>query len=272
MTILTPGRRGVDLWRPDVVPWLLALATVVGHLSWPFTAGEDRAVLTIVTVLTSFGAGAWHALLWRGPRWTAGYLATTLGIGWGVEAFGTATGALFGSYHYTEALGPALLGVPLLIPMAWSMMAYPCLLAAGRLVRSWPATALLGGYLFTTWDLFLDPQMVGEGYWVWHTAERTIPGIPGIPVENYLGWLVVAVVMMALLARLPRVEAPSGVPTLMLSWVFISNVFAAVVFFDRPLVALWGGLAMGVVVLPWWLTLRGTRSSRAPAPVAESMV
>ena len=159
--------------------------------------------------------------------------------------------------------------MPLIIPMAWSMMAYPCLLATQRLVRSKTATALLGGYLFTTWDIFLDPQMVGEGYWVWHVAEHTIPGIPGIPVENYLGWLVVSVVMMAMLAQLPKVKAPTGVPTLMLSWVYFSNVFGNVVFFDRPTVAVWGGLLMGLVIVPWWLSLRRSYPAFAAATRAE---
>ncbi len=252
-----------------VLPWVLAVATILGHQAWPLTSGQWRVTLTIITVITSFLASVSHAFIWRGPLWTGSYLATTLGIGWGVEAFGTATGALFGSYHYTDALGVSLLGVPLIIPMAWSMMAYPCLLATQRLVRSKTATALLGGYLFTTWDIFLDPQMVGEGYWVWHVAEHTIPGIPGIPVENYLGWLVVSVVMMAMLAHLPKVKAPTGVPTLMLSWVYFSNVFGNVVFFDRPTVAVWGGLLMGLVIVPWWLSLRRSSPAFAAATRAE---
>ena len=92
-------------------------------------------------------------------------------------------------------------------------------------------------------------------------------GIPGIPVANFAGWLVVASVMMAVLAQLPRLEAPSGVPTLMLSWVYISNIFANVAFWDRPAVALWGGVLMGIVLIPWWLRgLRRGRHAEAPAP------
>jgi putative membrane protein len=256
--------------RPlHVLPWVLAIATIVGHLGWPLVTGADRATLTVVTVTTSFLASATHAWLWRGPRWTVGYLATSLGIGWAVEAFGTGTGLPFGSYHYTDALGMALLGVPLVIPMAWAMTAYPCLLTVQSLVRSRWATALLGGYLFTTWDLFLEPQMVGEGYWVWHSPERTLPGIPGIPVENYLGWAIVTVAMMAVLNRLPRVTAPSGVPSLLMSWLLVSNVLANAVFFGRPLVALWGGVLMGAVVVPWWLS--GQRRRRAVHPPARAV-
>jgi len=45
------------------------------------------------------------------------------------------------------------------------------------------------------------------------------------------------------------------VPTLMLLWVYCSNVLANAVFFGRPWVAVWGGVIMGIVVIPWaWIT------------------
>ena len=94
--------------------------------------------------------------------------------------------------------------------------------------------------------------MVGEGYWVWNAVNWTLPGIEGIPLQNFLGWLLTACVLMYLLDRLPRKAAKDGVPTLMLSWVYSSNVFAALVFFGEPAVALWGGLCMGAVIIPWW--------------------
>ena len=39
------------------------------------------------------------------------------------------------------------------------------------------------------WDLFLDPQMVAEGYWPGWIRRPALPGVPGVPVGNYLGWL-----------------------------------------------------------------------------------
>jgi putative membrane protein len=37
----------------------------------------------------------------------------------------------------------------------------------------------------------------------------------------------------------------------MLIWIFASNILANLVFFGRPGVALWGGVCMGMVVIPW---------------------
>ncbi|CAB4874143.1 MAG: carotenoid biosynthesis protein [Actinobacteria bacterium] len=235
-----------------VVPWIFAGATVVGQIAWVLVSGDARALLTVVTVITFFLASATHAYVSRGLAWTAGYLGISLSVGWGIEALGTATQFPFGDYSYTDALGPAVLGVPLVIPLAWAMMSYPCLLAAQRIASKGLATALTGGVLFASWDLFLDPQMVGEGYWIWHRIDWTLPGISGIPLQNFLGWLLTACALMYALDRMPRKIVKDGVPIFMLSWIYLSNIVAAVIFFGEPAVALWGGACMGVVLIPWW--------------------
>lgn len=247
------------------LPWVLTGVTILGQISWILVSARGRIVLTIITVISFFLASASHAAITRGVRWAAGYLAITLGVGLAVEALGTATGQPFGDYVYTDLLGPRIVSVPLLIPMAWAMMAYPCLLAvqlltgAPRSPRGRVRTALVGGWLFAAWDLFLDPQMVGEGYWVWQHVGWALPGIPEIPLHNFAGWLLVAIGMMAALDTLPPSRADDRVPTVLLSWTYAGSVMAAAVFFGRPAVAAWGALAMGVVVIPWWLRLGRSR-------------
>lgn len=233
------------------LPWGLAAATILGQIVWVLLGSGGRTVLTVLTVVTFFLASASHAYFSRGAAWAAGFVVISLAFGWGVEFLGLETSFPFGTYAYAESLGASLAGVPLVIPMAWSMMAYPCLLAAQRLSTTSLGTALVGGWLLAAWDLFLDPQMVGEGYWTWIDTGWPLPGIPGIPLQNYLGWLLSAIVLMFVLDRLPRKVASDTVPTVLLTWVFASSIVANLLFFDRPAVALWGGLAMGVVMLPW---------------------
>ena len=233
------------------LPWALAGATILGQIVWVLVGDEARVALSILTVVTFFLASASPAYLTRGLAWAASYLAISLAFGWGVEVLGLATSFPFGTYDYSGDLGFAVAGVPVVIPMAWAMMAYPCLLAAQRLSATGVGTALIGGWVLAAWDLFLDPQMVGEGYWTWADDGWSLPGIPGIPLQNFLGWLLSAIVLIWLLDRLPRKAAPDGVPILLLTWVFASSVLANLVFFDRPGVALWGGLCMGVVVVPY---------------------
>lgn len=235
-----------------VIPWVLAGATILGQISWILVPESMRTGVTIATVIAFFLASATHAYITRGLAWAAGYLGITLVGSLVIEVIGVLTDFPFGSYTYGDALGPAVLGVPLLIPLAWAMMAYPVLLATNRLVGPGLPTVLVGGWLFASWDLFLDPQMVREGYWTWSAVTWTLPGIDEIPLQNFLGWLLAGFLLMWLLDRLPRKAAKDGVPILMLSWVYASNVLAAAVFFSDWPVALWGGICMGLVVIPWW--------------------
>ena len=246
------GRRAPVSWQ--WVPWMLAGITIGGQIIW-LLAPAARDALTIITVITFALASVTHAWLNRGAWWAAGYFAIAAGIGLAVEAIGVSTGIPFGQYSYAGTLGPALLGVPVLVPLAWAMMAYPCLLAARRLSSTRAGVTIIGAWLLASWDIFLDPQMVAEGHWAWANPDPGLPGVPGIPLTNYLGWILTALLMMYLLDRLPPRTAPDGVPALMLAWVYFSNVLGNAVFFDRPWVALWGGILMGIVVIPWaWVT------------------
>lgn len=262
------GRRSAHrTWR--TVSAVLAAATVLAQIAYPLTDGEPLHLLTIATVLLFTAASVVHAGATRGVTWAAGLVVLAGGIGLAAESIGVRTGLPFGEYHYAGTLGPQVLDVPVVVPLAWVMMAYPSLLLGRRLARlaarrerrREPSSLVVigtGGLCLAAWDLFLDPQMVAAGHWTWAHPTPALPGVPGIPVSNYLGWLLVALVMMALLeVLLPDARrAPEAVPALLLGWTWAGSVIGNAVFFDRPAVALWGGVVMGVVVVPylysWW--------------------
>ena len=237
---------------------LLAGATVLLQIGYPLTGGGLRTALTLATVVVFFLASTSHALVHRGARWTGGYVLVTGVLGLLAEAVGTATGFPFGAYDYADSLGPKLLGVPVVIPLAWGMFAYPCLVVGQALARTALGAAAVGGLALASWDLFLDPQMVEAGHWRFHSVTAALPGAPGIPVSNYLGWLLVAWLMLGLLQLLGRQPADDRVPGALFLWTWGSSVLANAAFFGRPLVALTGGLVMGLVAVPYARTLRQT--------------
>ncbi len=245
---MTPLRR---------LPVVLAALTVLLQIGYPLVSGQPRDVLTVVTVVCFFLASVTHALVHRGLRWTAFYVLVTTGTGLLAESIGTSTGFPFGEYAYADSLGWKLLAVPVVIPLAWAMMAYPCLLVGQRLASSRLGAAVVGGVALASWDLFLDPQMVEAGHWRWSDVELALPGSPGIPVSNYLGWLLVAVLMVGVLQLLPRRGADDRVPAALFLWTYASSVLANAVFFGRPAVALIGGIGMGTVAIPYARALRG---------------
>lgn len=236
---------------------VLAATTVLLQVAYPLVHGPARNTLTVVTVVTFFLASAMHALAARGAPWTAAFVAVTAGTGLVAEAVGVRTGLPFGRYIYADSLGLKVLDVPLVVPLAWSMFAYPSLLVGQRLCRSATGAAVTGALALASWDLFLDPQMVAAGHWRWSNVTHHLPGVDHVPVSNFLGWGLVALLMTAALQRLPRHDVDDRVPHGLFLWTFVSSVLANAVFFDRPGVALVGGVVMGTVALPFLRSLRG---------------
>jgi uncharacterized membrane protein len=157
----------------------------------------------------------------------------------GVERFGTQTGKLFGEYRYSTILKPQVAGVPAIVPLAWFAMAVPARETAVALNRRWRIP--LGAALLTAWDLFLDPQMVGEGYWTWVRHGR----YRGIPLSNYMGWLVTSLGVMGVLeATLPAGDTAETALVGEYSWMAVMQTLGFAAFFDDPLVAAVGGSAM----------------------------
>jgi putative membrane protein len=253
---------------------------VLAQISYPLLSGAALRVATIATVLLLAGAAVTHAAAVWTARAGLMLLGVAGGLGLAVETIGVHTGYPYGDYTYSTGLGTRLAGVPLVVPLAWTMMAYPCLLLGRRLtgltssdragrrpggslrtLRPRGAIALVGGFALTSWDLFLDPQMVAQGHWSWTHPDPALPGVPAVPLTNYAGWLIVSVVMIAALDRVlpagpPRAEA---VPAAILAWTWIGSAVGNLVFFDRPWVALYGGLAMGATALPYLVGLIRSR-------------
>jgi putative membrane protein len=265
---------------------VLAACAVLTQIAYPLLAGEALRGATILAVVLFAAASVLHAGAVLGPRAAAGLLAGAAGTGLVAEAVGVATGVPFGTYSYAGTLGREVLGVPLLVPLAWTMMAYPALLlgrrlgAAARPGRWRPlVTAVLGGATLAGWDLFLDPQMVAAGHWSWAYPEPGLPGVPQVPLTNAAGWVLVGTVMTALLDRvLPRTAGAGArvpdprtetLPAALLGWTWLGSVVANLAFFGRPWVALYGGVALGLLVLPYLRALvLAVRA--APAPPAAA--
>jgi putative membrane protein len=249
-TALTPAR---TLARR--LPVVLAVATVLAQVAYPRVSGPARNGLTIATVLLFAAATLTSAVVERGVRWALLLLAVTAGGGLVVEAVGVSTGIPFGAYAYADTLGWKVAGVPLVIPLAWTMMAYPALVVGRQITaRRWLGPVVAGAAL-ASWDLFLDPQMVAAGHWTWE--QEGAPALLGVPLTNFAGWFVVATAMMAVLwPTVPPGPADERVPLALYLWTYASSVLAHAVYLGLPGSALAGGVGMGAVVLTWALRRR----------------
>ena len=231
--------------------WTLAVLAIALQIAFPLVDTASRATLAIATVVVFYLASVVHAGARHGLY---GLLLVGLAVpllGLAAEAVGVRTGIPFGDYSYGDALGPILFEVPVVVPLAWAMMAYPTYIAASTLAVSRWWIALIGGWSLMAWDIFLDPMMVDLDGWTWLSAKSSLPGIPGIPLQNYAGWFLVGCIITAVLILLPRPHASVNQPATLYLWVYLSSVLGSAVFFERPAVAWIGGIAMGVVALPF---------------------
>ncbi len=179
-------------WRAWLVVWALTMVPtpLVPHLFTPL-AYVSTSALTLAVLLYAlhrYGARAW------------GLFAVAFAFGVAIEVLGERTGVPFGAYSY-QAEGPAVFGVPLLVPLGWFAFTMVALAVAPRGRARWLAPLAL-----VAWDLGLDPLMVREGVWVFESGPYF-----GVPWSNFFGWYLAGWLLVALLLRLePRLADEEG--------------------------------------------------------------
>jgi uncharacterized membrane protein len=240
------ARHWRDPWaRTAAASFALTAASMIAIPLLP--PGKRRVASSIVVSALATTTGALLARRHGPARAGAAAVATAL-VTTAAEHVGTATGLPFGRYRYSGALQPSVGSgrVPVIVPLAWFAMAAPAREVATR--RWWG-----GALALTAWDLFLDPQMVAEGYWTWARRGR----YRGIPVSNYLGWVLVGSVVMRVLDVVladrrsePSPDRPDPDRALVgvYAWMAVMQTLGFALFFGDPLVSAVGGTAMGVAL------------------------
>ena len=245
---------------------LLALAivaastTVLANILWALASGGARDALTITGVLAFAAASGLHAYVAYGREFQVKFLMIALLATLVIEVLGVATGFPFGKYEYdAQRLGLSVAGVPLLIPFAWFMMLYPSWLISRDLFTSKYLAIPTGALLMSTWDLYLDPQMVNEGYWFWFIDGNATKEIP---ITNFFGWFLSTAVIFTLLSVVLKPNksvVSNATPYVLVLWVwlgsFLVNIVSVPPFFNQPAVAISGFIGMGIVLIPWSWTL-----------------
>ncbi|WP_448640028.1 carotenoid biosynthesis protein [Geodermatophilus sp. URMC 63] len=253
-------------WAPAPaarLPLVLAVALVLAAIAYPLTDGGGRDAVSWTIVLLGSAVSVTSAAAAHGARTGVALLALVAVTAVVFEAVGLATGFPYGPYGYSGALGPTLLGVPFLVPLAWLMMAWPSRVLAAVLTRRVrpgrrrAARVVVAAAVFAGWDVVLDPQLVQAGYWIWAQPRPGLPGIDTVPLTNLGGWLLAGLVLMTLLdLAVARTARPGGrrtdvvdaAPLLVIAWMVAGGALAHAVWLDLPGSAAWGA-ALSAVVL-----------------------
>ena len=166
--------------------------------------GETTQLLIVSSVLmfACCWASAIHLL---GTRPALRFVVIGVACGWIAEQLGSSYGWFFGSYTYTEVLGPRLGDVPAIIPLMWFALCYVAYVISNLMVWQAPhdgaaalpqaaVMSLLAAMLVTAYDLGADPYMVytlkawimteTDGWWFGET------------VQGFAGWAFVSFVIV----------------------------------------------------------------------------
>jgi len=125
------------------------------------------------------------------------FFAMCLVVGNVFENLGVATGFPFGRYYFTDAMGPKLFQVPILLGLAYVGMGYLSW-TLGRVILGYLRTPLVGAQVITlplvasfimvAWDFANDPVWSNiNRLWVWQHGGAYF----GVPLTNFVGWYLV---------------------------------------------------------------------------------
>lgn len=141
-------------------------------------------------------------LYWQVPaRQKVALFSAAFTIGLAAEVIGVNTGLLFGDYRYGSLLGLTVFGVPVLIGITWAFVT----ISAWQLVSfssfGKVAKVTLAACIIVLFDLLLEQFATAFGLWQWQGGV--------IPLKNYVTWLVVSAIIMAVYAQWGTQKHPS---------------------------------------------------------------
>ncbi len=199
--------------RTTTILWVLAAAyavALVANITFGF--GIPIAVVLLISVAFALIHGAvrygWTGIL--------AFVVICLVVSNVLENTSILTGFPFGHYNYTDALGPKLFLVPLLIGPAYFASGYFAWvignilvgeLRRGSSVVLTVAVPFISAFVMVMWDLTFDPRASTiQHQWIWEQGG----GYFGVPLTNYLGWFFTVYLFLELFALFVRFR-PGGV-------------------------------------------------------------
>ncbi|MGD9993746.1 MAG: carotenoid biosynthesis protein [Salinivirgaceae bacterium] len=201
----------------------LIIFYLIGSLGFmlPFTSSFFIQLIPLALLLNVFLLVYFHK-----PQRLQNYAVMILVavLGFAIEVVGVKTGVLFGNYYYGTALGPKLMGVPLLIGVNWFFLTYAATLIAGKIVGNTIVKILLASAMVVVYDFVMEPVAVYTGMWYWTEGK--------IPTQNYLMWFITAAFFVFLFSRFAKGSRnPLALPILVLQFLFFAALHLFIAYY-----------------------------------------
>jgi uncharacterized membrane protein len=197
----------------------LLIAAALALVVWTSSAYPPVTTAMVALSLGLAGASLWSSRVLLGTRSTWIFVALAVPLGWFAEQMGSTRGWFFGSYTYTDVLGPKVGSVPLVIPFMWFGLcqiglAMACLVLWRQPVPppgTWKTralAALAAAMIVTAFDLGADPFFVYQ-LKAWIMTEKDGDWF-GETVRGFEGWMMVSFAIVVLFLAIARPAATPG--------------------------------------------------------------
>lgn len=217
-TLSTPRMAGVSASKTETAAaWGLMALYAASRFLQVYPGRTPLVVVVGLHVVPPLIFTLLHGARSYGWRGIFTFVAISLVVGNLIEDLGVRTGFPFGHYYFTDAMGPKISVVPILLGLAYVGMAYLSwtlarllLGGAGRNLSGWRVVTLplVAAFVMVAWDLSQDPVWSTILHlWIW------VQGGPyfGVPLSNFAGWCLDMYLIYQLFA-LYQWKRAAGVP------------------------------------------------------------
>lgn len=220
-----------------VVAVLLPLAGL--HLPLPYIVGPQVLAPSLFALIHGSRVYGWRGILI--------FTAICFVVCHIVENIGVVTGFPFGTYYFTDAMGPKLFRVPLTMGLAYVAIGYSCwtlslliLNGTQNKLRGTNSIAALAACIMVVWDFCSEPAWSTiSHFWIWRHGGPYF----GIPLSNFAGWFLTDFVIFQVFAFY-LVKSGSGITSLpqtywrlaVLSYIVVisANILSSINLFHLP--------------------------------------
>jgi putative membrane protein len=190
-----------------ILLWILiAILATVNFLTGWMDGGLLNKLAPFINVLCLTLFTFIHGIRKYGTMRMIVFFLFTFAISWSYETCSILTGFPFGNYYYSDALGPKLWLVPLLIMPAYFTVCYLSWIIAHVLLDKFQASLnkmmvfavpLIASFIMVMWDISMDPvRATISKTWVWEDGGVYF----GVPFKNFTGWFLCVYTILQTLA------------------------------------------------------------------------
>ena len=192
--------------RTSFVLWALLMLYAFARVLQVFPGQVPLVAVVALHVLPPIVFALIHGAMFYRTRGILIFFAICLVVGNIFENVGVRTGFPYGSYYFTDLMGPKLFVVPIQLGLAYLGMAYLSWTLARVILGNMrsPVTGsrvvtlpLVAAFIMVAWDFSQDPVWSTVLHlWIWRQGGVYF----GVPVSNFLGWFLTVYVFYQLFA------------------------------------------------------------------------